>query len=157
MSGGAIEIRVEGLDELMQRLGPLATFAFLRPAMDSALKLLQDELAIYPPQAHRPLGGFRSEKQRRYVMMLARTGQIPYRRTGTLGRSWTIKIEQSANAMIGTVGNVMGKSYGPYVMDRGQQAWMHQGVWHTAQDVAERNTEAVLGIFADAVNTAWAG
>lgn len=155
MAENAIVVEVLGLEDLLQRLGPLTTFATLRPAMDTALKLLQNDLAIYPPQAHRKLGGFKSDKQRRYVMMLVRTGQVPYRRTGTLGRRWATKIESSSTNLVGTVGN--NTSYGPYVMDRGQQAWMHQGVWHTAQDVAERNTEAVLGLFAEAVQTALRG
>lgn len=153
--GGKILVEVEGLDELLERFGRLEGFGVLRPAMDAAVKLLQNELAIYPPQAHKRMGGFKSDKQRRYVMMLVRTGQVPYRRTGTLGRSWTTSVETTGNDMIGRVGNAV--NYGPYVMDRSQQAYAHQGVWPVAQDVAEQNAETVLGVFADAVQRALAG
>lgn len=146
-----ITIHVEGLDALLAKLGRIQGLSALRPAMTRATAHVQARLAVYPPQAHKGLGGFKSDKQRRFFFAALRSGQIqvPYRRTGTLGRRWTSTVEQTPGDLIGTVGN--NTIYGPYVMDPERQAWMHKGVWQTTQDVGDRETESVLDIFADAV------
>ena len=78
--------------------------------------------------------------------------EVPYRRTGTLGRRWTTEIGGAGDELVGTVGNHT--SYGPFVMARAGQAAYHAGVWPVAEDVAEQATGDVLGIFRDAVQMA---
>ena len=152
-----IVVEVRGIEELQARLGRALSQAVLRAAMTRATALVQQRLAVYPPQAHRGLGGFKSDKQRRFFFAALREGRIevPYVRTGTLGRRWTTEIAGEGDDLVGTVGNQT--SYGPYVMDRDLQAPMHQGVWPVAQEMAEQAAGDVLGIFQQAVQGALGG
>lgn len=86
----------------------------------------------YPPQAHYPVT-FKSERQRRYVMMQSSQGKVPYKRTGRLGSSWSAKVE----GFRATIRNsmpaarfVMGDSEG-----RGQAHHMRH--WPLARDIVE--------------------
>jgi hypothetical protein len=145
-----IVVTVEGIEELQARLGRALSNAVLRGAMVQATALVQERLNVYPPASHKPMI-WASEKQRRFVMAAIREGRIevPYRRTMTLGRRWTTAVSGSGDDLTGTVGN--NTSYGPYVMGRADQAAYHAGTWPVAEDVAERATGDVLGIFQDAV------
>jgi hypothetical protein len=130
MAAGEFVVQVEGIEELIARLDRAASTAVLQAAMQKSCDLVQRQLAVYPP---------------------ARSGST-YRRTGTLGRRWTTSVRGAGLDIEGVVGN--STSYGPYVMDWHQQAWMHVGVWPIAQDVAGQAEGEILGIFADAVQTA---
>lgn len=145
-----IVVTVEGIPELQARLGRALSDAVLRGAMTQATALVQRRLAVYPPASHRKMVWV-SEKQRRFFFAALREGtiEVPYRRTGTLGRRWTSAITGSGDNLVGTVGN--NTSYGPYVMSRADQAAYHAGVWPVAEDVADQMTDDVLGIFQQAV------
>lgn len=79
-----------------------------------------------------------------------RTGST-YRRTGTLGRSWSRQpITHTASewrVVIGSNGAIA--PYNRYVQDRDRQARIHQGRWLTAQDATEQS-ESQIQRFADA-------
>jgi len=66
--------------------------------------------------------------------------QQRYRRTGTLGRSWSVRpITRTSSGwriIIGSNGNIA--PYNRYVQDRELQARIHAGRWQTAQDIAEQ-------------------
>ena len=145
-----IVVDVEGIPELQSRLGRAIGNAVLRGAMVQATALVQERLAIYPPAAHRRMH-FKTDKQRRFFFAALREGkiQVPYARTGTLGRRWTTTVAGSGDDLVGRVGN--NTSYGPYVMSRADQAAYHAGVWPVAEDVAEQAEGDVLGIFQQAV------
>ena len=162
MADAGFTIEVEGLAELLQRLGRLQGFGVLTPIMYQATALVHADIATYPPQAHRtwassPWGGFKTSKQRRYFFRALREGVItvPYARTNWLHDSWTEKVTSSGMDLVGEVGNV--RAYGPLVQDREQQAWMHQGVWPTIQDSLDKLEPDIPGLFRDGVQAALAG
>jgi len=134
-----LSIQVKGVDRLVSKFGRLATFTNLRPAMSDSLNKVWNELARYPkPPEQGAFTGFKSEKQRRWFFAALREGliEVPYRRTGTLGRSWTMRVSSTVDGIEGRVGtNVV---YAPWVQDRDRQAVIHQGRWQTAQDVLEK-------------------
>ena len=133
-----LSIQVEGIDRLVSKFGKLATFTNLRPAMRDSLNKVWNELARYPkPPEQGTFTGFKSDRQRRFFFAALREGliQVPYRRTGTLGRSWTTRIDVTANSIEGRIGtNII---YAPWVQDKDRQATIHQGRWQTAQAVLE--------------------
>lgn len=149
------QIRIEGIEELEAKLGELATIKVLRPPMEESLAHLRNEIATYPP----PPSGYRmvwkSEKQRRFFFAALREGliQVPYRRTGTLGRSWTHKIDVGGSTLIkGVLGNNV--EYGPWVQGEGQQAAIHVNRWRTDAQVAKEQESKVVGIFDMAIQKA---
>lgn len=84
-----------------------------------------------PPQPFK--SKFKSLRQQRYVMALMAKGQIPYRRTGTLGKSFTHSqpIVLSPGLVQVSVGtNVI---YAPFVVGVGTQSHYHQGNWPTVE------------------------
>ena len=144
MSNAVIE--VIGLEDVLQRLGALASPAVLSKGMHQAVAIVQKAVAVYPPASRRAHGPWKSEKQRRYVMMLVSTGQVPYKRTTQLGKSWTTSVEGSGVDIIGRVGN--NTSYGPYVMgSEGTQASYHVGTWPRAVEVATKHKDEVIACF----------
>jgi len=131
-----IGIEIRGIKELRAKLKRMDTSlqADLVKAMTQATALVQREAARYPAPSRRPMR-FVSDKQRRYVMMLVSQGRVPYRRTGTLGRTLTSQVKSIGNDIIGTVGtNIV---YAPWVIGhesvggRGPQARYHRGTWKT--------------------------
>lgn len=103
----------------------------------------------YPPASRKPLplfydrtdaqgrpykSKFKSAKQQRYVMALARKGKIPYRRTGQLGRSFTSRVVRVTplDVAIAVGSNLF---YGPYVKGSPpQQSHYHTGTWTSLED-----------------------
>jgi hypothetical protein len=100
-----IEIRgMENLRLILSQIEPTINAAIGAIALE-----IKGKIATYPPE--RP-NSF-------------------YRRTGTLGRKWSVK----KGSFSATIGNNTG--YGPFVQDREIQAWMHKNRWQTTADVAE--------------------
>lgn len=72
-----------------------------------------------------------------------------YRRTGTLGKSITTRVEKTRDEVRGIIGTAL--RYAPWVISsrriddgRGPQAWMHRGRWWTLQEeIARRKSEIV--------------
>ena len=123
-------ITITGIPELMSKLGNVGAIATLRPPMQRSVYRLQAGMAKYP----------------------AARGGSSYRRTGTLGRRWTSVVTESANGLVGTVGN--NTSYGPWVQSEMFQAAVHQGRWQTDQDVATKETPAIIADFEQAIGAA---
>lgn len=148
----SLTVEVQGLEEAIRRFGDTGLVrSVLKDAMHKAVYFLHERLAKYPP----PPAGFHvefvSERQRRYFFWALRTGEIvvPYRRTGTLGRLWTTKVEGQGADLVGTVGNAV--PYARYVMGEGMQAAVHQGRWPTAESVARESTPQIVGYFSEAM------
>lgn len=96
-----------------------------REPAELAKELLINRLRLYPPA---PSGS-------------------QYERTFELRDSWEALVALSANALDIIIRSV-GVPYGEYVMGE-EQAWMHQGVWDTVQDIISDEEAAVLRIFED--------
>lgn len=105
------QIVIRGDEAIIRRLGQADVAAVFEKVAERHAGQIQTTLATYP----------------------AAPPSSTYRRTGTLGRAWTI----GRGLMMRSVGN--NTTYAPYVQDRAQQAWMHQGRWATAQDTAEKH------------------
>lgn len=152
---GGATVRIVGLEELIRNVGWARTAGFLRPAMERAVRLVKAEAQIYPP-ARRQRMGWKSERQRRFVMAGIRSGaiEVPYRRgqspqSEKLGNRWTTEIRESSDDLVGVVGN--NASYGPYVMDDKLQAAYHAGNWPTLSEIVTDVTPDVEAAFGDVV------
>lgn len=111
-----VTITITGVDQLTKKLGKVEGLRILEAPMQRAVYRLQARMAQYPAQ--RP--------------------NSTYRRTGTLGRRWTAKIERSANELRGKIGN--NTVYAPLVQSARFQARIHRSLWiNTDQYVV--NTE----------------
>lgn len=150
-----IELEIEGLAEALdmflqgnQRIGMA-----LKRATQASVKVLRARLAKYPGKSTGTMT-FVSDKQRRFFFAALRSGaiQVPYRRTGTLGRKWTSKVTFTDDDVMGFVGN--NAPYAPYVQGFDTQARIHAGNWQTDQSVADESRDEVLGIFADEISRA---
>lgn len=135
---------------------------FLQRPMELSLAYLLDHLANYAYMnlnTSRPPMQFRSPRQRRGFFAALRDGriQVPYRRTGNLGRMWSKRITRSGDGVEGEVGSnarsrTGGQAYGPYVIGSETQAQYHYGRWRTDEDVADNLTPAIQGIFDRAIS-----
>ena len=126
-----INIEIHGIDQLIKKLDRVQAVQVLEAPIQRAVLRLQRDMAEYPPQ---------------------RTGSR-YRRTGTLGRRWTTRVNRSGNGVEGRVGNNI--AYGPWVQSKRFQARVHRGHWtNTDEDVLERNRRAIEDDFARAIDQA---
>lgn len=114
-----IDLRLDSTD-VDRTLATLENDKWRHDAMEESLALLQADMATYPTQR-----------------------QTTYRRTGTLGRRWTSRINSDATR--GELGN--NTPYGPYVQDAQRQAHWFRGYWQTDEDVIHRREPAIRGIF----------
>ena len=138
-------IEIKGLDQLIRRFGQRSHV--LKPivkALDKSVKVVQARLAKYPRRPTNIRVPFVSQRQRVWFFAALRSGeiQVPYRRTGTLGRSITTQVD--SKALEGRVGTKL--SYAPYVLgDATQARWM--GHWHTFREVAKEKLPDIQGHF----------
>lgn len=131
-----VSIRIDGLPNLYAILDRAARGDMLNPAMRAGGEMLRRYMQVYGvPPRNQPYP-FVSEKQRRYVMMLAAQGMLPYRRTGQLGRAWTVEMRGRGWDTSAVVGN--STPYGPYVQSAQNQAQYHSGRWRTDQQVVDQ-------------------
>jgi hypothetical protein len=120
------KVRIEGIEAVDLKLGKLITLCQNpRRPMTQAVAHLHNKMAKYPPQ---------------------RPGTA-YRRTGTLGRRWTHRVEDGGKR--GVVGN--NTVYAPQVQSAEQQRWMHKGRWQTDQSVADAEAGNVADFFRQAI------
>ena len=114
-------IRIEGLRPVLKKLDRLADpDAFKRP-MNQAVQHLHRRIAKYPKKP----------------------SHSTYRRTGTLGRKWTTKVEN--NGRRGEVGNNV--NYAIYVQGPKRRHFHKATGWKTIAEVAEQEQGAVVGYF----------
>jgi hypothetical protein len=150
-----IEIEIEGLAEALDNLaqGNQHIGRALKRAMTASTQLVRKRLAKYPGKSA-GAQPFVSDKQRRFFFAALREGriQVPYRRTGTLGRKWTSKVTVTDTDVAGFVGTTA--PYAPFVQGFGAQARIHAGNWQTEQDVAADSRDEVLDIFAGEISRA---
>lgn len=97
---------------------------------------------------------FKSDKQAYYVIfVLGKEGKIPYKRTGTLGKSMT-----SAIAAVSSIGVVVEVGTNiPYaalvIGDEGEQSKYHQGTWLTLPQRLDANAEKLRRVAVSAYTT----
>ncbi|MGV0974499.1 MAG: hypothetical protein ACOYBO_01070 [Azonexus sp.] len=140
----------DGVDETTGVLERIRNLKRLYGQMEIAVKNLQFVLKYYPPRATNLHVEFKTEKQRRYFFWALHEGKIdvPYRRTRTLGKRWTTKVEYINGGVTGVVGNVT--PYAPYVQSRADQAKVHEGRWGTAEDAMENLHDQIYATLGEA-------
>jgi len=149
-------IEMKGLEQTLDRL---AWEKGARRALAPSAKYVQGKVAQYPavkrPSRKSVYGkSFVSDRQRRKVMAMLREGLWPYRRTGTLGRRWTMRVAPAS--LTAWVGN--NTPYGPMVQDTKSQSKYHQVVgWKTTQVVADETQPEVERIFKIKIDEQLAG
>lgn len=126
-----VSITITGIDALTRKLGKVEGMRILEAPMQRSVFRLQARMAQYPAQ--RP--------------------NSTYRRTGTLGRRWTSKIERSVNELRGKVGN--NTIYAPFVQSARLQAAIHQSLWiNTDQYVVNTETRNIVRDFEQTIQEA---
>lgn len=118
-------VRVIGAEKVIKKLNSFGDPAATRRAMDKSLQHIQRRIAKYPPKPP----------------------SSRYRRTGTLGRRWTTKIEK--NGSRGIVGN--NTSYAPDVQGPEQKVIFKKIGWKTIGTVGREESDAVIGYFEDEI------
>ena len=140
----------DGVKETTGALQRIRNLKRLHAQMIKAVLMLQYVLKYYPPREKGLHIEFKTEKQRRYFFWALREGKIevPYRRTRTLGRKWTTKVEHISGGVVGIVGNAT--PYGPYVQSRADQAQIHAGRWGTVEDALENLEDEIFETLGEA-------
>lgn len=126
----SITIKIDGIDKLVRKLGKVEGVNYLRPAMQRAVYRLQARLAQYPAQPP----------------------NSTYRRTGTLGRKWTSKVDVGNGIIRGRVGN--NTEYAPLVQSYRFQARVHRGRWQTDRYVVDTERRNIERDFKQAIDEA---
>lgn len=75
-----------------------------------------------------------------------------YRRTGTYGRLWTVKVEGDSGGLTGKVGIKL--NYAPWVGSYRFQAKVHRGRWSTDQQAIQMHRPAIVKDFNSAIKAA---
>lgn len=132
-------IKVDTSD-LQAKIGQLDTQEMAQVIGVAVAESTRDLIASYPSPS-RAKQPFKTAKQRMFFFAALRSGQIqvPYRRSGDLGRSWVTEPTTNGAELKNTRG------YADLVHDAKAQAKYHRGVWKTDQDAAdemERSGEA---------------
>lgn len=122
---------VRGLDRLLRKLDKVGGVRVFVPPMQRSVLRLQRPLQTYPPQ---PSGS-------------------KYKRTGTLGRKWTVRVTTTANSITGKVGN--NTRYGPFVQSERFQTRIHRRTgWLTDRRAVQQEERAILADFQQATDRA---
>lgn len=139
-----ISIRIEGVDRVIAKLGKVEGARVLDAPMQEAVRLVQRDMQEYPP----PIA-MRIRSNARGTATFLGQG---YRRTGTLGRRWTVRVRRLGDGVVGSVGN--NTHYAPFVQSRRFQAWMHRGRWQTDALVIQRRRDEIVRRFQAAIRQA---
>ena len=138
-----VSIQVQGVPQLVRKLGKAVATDTLARAMDKARMRVQSALQRYPSP---PQGS-------------------TYVRTGDLGRSWTSRTIVGADGVTGQLGNAVrsrrgGRAYARYVQADVSEPAPHQTQQHTSTgwitdlQALERNRSAIERDFNDAIDKA---
>lgn len=124
-----VNVDMDGVPALLDRLrGNVGAKAGVREAAEYLRKK-----AAEPAPVRRQKQPFKTDKQRRYVMMAIRKGLIimPYSRTGALGKGWRKEIRD--NDMTAVVFN--NSPAAVWVHHPRRQARYHRGNWETVEEI----------------------
>lgn len=121
---------------------------------DRAVKYVHGQVPRYPAASRSPYP-FKSRKQYWFVRLSIKEGtmQVPYRRSGMLGRSITTQVKKVGTDVVGTIGTADVKA--PWVISseavgsRGPQSMYHQGVWFTLQQIVKDAKVGIVRIYKD--------
>lgn len=144
----SLSISITGIDALYKKLNRAKGIEILEVPMQESVLKLQADMKEYPS----PIA------LRTWVRADGTAGESvgqAYRRTGTLGRRWTKRVERSATGLTGRVGN--NTSYAPFVQSHVLQAGIHAGRWQTDKEVLENRRPWIIARFKRAIDRALEG
>jgi hypothetical protein len=150
---GAFTFELKGAKELQEAfaLYPKLSAKHMRSAALEAGKFIykQEGLKKYPRPGYIPQfpHGFKSEKQRRYVMMLVSQGKVPYKQGGGSSEKYG---EQWYAQSYGQVGAIVGNraSYAKWLTSNAYQSeYMAKRGWRKLSEVARDSMKDVKEIF----------
>ena len=144
-------IIISGVDRLIDDIGLLQAFDFLKAPFRKWLFRMQNRIATYPPTI--PSGLWLanvSDKQRRAFFALLNSGQIPGGRTGDLGRSWTTQINIKQGEIIGELGNV--RPYVRFIQGPDDQVGWAEDRWETTQEVLDMFSDDLIEDIQDEIS-----
>lgn len=139
----SILLEVQGIKELQAALKKLPD-AVADTGTDEANKYFVNILRAYPPKRHvtyrEAYGGWKSDKQRRYVMGAIRRGEIkiPRARTQTLSKGWDIAGSGRRSFIFNET------PYADLVMGGGQVRMMTLIGWRKVDDLLEDRKETIV-------------
>lgn len=122
-----ISVTVTGVEDARRKLASVKGVRWMASPARDAGRLLRNELSKYPPQAS------------------PRRGAKVYRRTGRLGRGWSVSVSMLSSSVEIRLGNPV--PYSPLVQGERTQARWHRGRWQTEESVLRRNTDKVAALF----------
>ena len=122
-------ITVKNLEAVTRKLDNLESGEYLRGVANAGADLLRAGMRKYPPPPP----------------------DSTYRRTGTLGKSWTKKVTGDKSGWLAVVGTFL--NYAPYVQDEARQAKVHQGRWQTIQSVASEKRDEIFKFVRKAIRS----
>ena len=156
---------VDSLRELDRTIDRFVSVEYGRAAlaaMELTMLFLQGQIPEYPNKPNLPPGTVAktwTDKQRRWFFWALKAGKIdvPYKRTGLLGRRVTSQAERTGTNVTGSVG--LDVPYAPWVVgpDKKQaitiggvemyQQPIHQDRWWQFYDVVYRNLDEAYRVF----------
>ena len=127
-------ITVKNLDAVIRKIDGLERGDYLSGVASAGADLLRADMRRYPPPPP----------------------NSTYRRTGTLGKSWTKTTMRGGKGggWVAQIGTRL--KYAPFVQDATRQAAVHQGRWQTVQDVAKNRRDDVVRFCVKAIQ-GWLG
>lgn len=115
------EVSVDGIDDLVKRLGEAGDTKTLKDGMTAVAQSITSVMKVYPPK---PEGS-------------------TYQRTMQLRNRWTFGVDDDGSKAI--IGNYT--PYAPYVQGREKQTWYHARTgWKTAEDTLDNRREKITEI-----------
>ena len=142
-----VTIDQAALQRIERKLGTMLEFSKrARVPMEKSTALLQDELQDYPKKDPNAFSKMATDAQRRaYFAKMSdaqkKSGNWGYRRTKTLGRSWTTKITNVFGGIRGAVGT--NNPYAKWVQQFSSQQPFHRasGWVHEVQVIRRKKNE----------------
>lgn len=147
-------LRIEGIDEIIAKLGKAVAFDTLTPPMNRSVLWIQRDIAVYPPPA-KQRDGYKGPK---YIRGVGFEGGP--RTSERLGQKWTTEVKRTVFGLTGKVGTNV--SYAPYVQHDRSFPKPHQTLkhietgWVTDKQVIEKNVKRIVGDFEAAIRKATA-
>lgn len=144
-----IEVQVGDVERLLARMDGATV---LERAFRQLERPLRDAFATYPPPSRKPQR-FVSQKQRRYFFWALRAGriQVPYQRTGDLGRGWKSQVTRAGDGVYLVFVNQVAYAGGVV----GAKQWRyHAGTWPRAVDTVKKFEPAIRTAVVDEVRKA---
>jgi hypothetical protein len=141
-------IKIDGLPEIVRKLGSLDDPKVFKRPMEQSLAHLQNKLAKSPTKQPGAFSAMATPGQRRAYWARVSSGDIThintgYRRTGTLNRKWLYRLLNGGRN--GLLSNI--NRWATFVQGLDQQPFHEASGWTRYDKVAEDEADTVVGFF----------